>query len=348
MEAKKYYGVTKNKGVGFMISNVSFVVVAKNEEFGIDKCLASLSKMQLNDCEIICVDSGSTDDTLSVMKRYAANSSIIQIYQCKGYVNSAIARNVGLKHISKKNIFFVDGDVELNQDFIVEALEIINSGKATIVTGQLSEIYYTSDYSKEVRRVVDRFSINEEKKVYLSGGCFIVGASLLKKVGLWDEQMDRNQDIDFTLRLSRGGYFLAIPISMGTHHTLSYSERPWLHVKKRYPMYFGMLIRKNLDRPRAVLSLLKQNRGFLAGFAVYGLFFVGILATAFLSIPFLYVLLAFSFMVITDLFWGAIRKKNVFNHFLTHYLHILLIVIGIFMPINNKRVSTTVKQINLS
>ena len=52
MEAKKYYGVTKNKGVGFMISNVSFVVVAKNEEFGIDKCLASLSKMQLNDCEI--------------------------------------------------------------------------------------------------------------------------------------------------------------------------------------------------------------------------------------------------------------------------------------------------------
>ncbi len=107
-------------------------------------------------------------------------------------------------------------------------------------------------------------------------------------------------------------------------------------------MYFGKLIRKNLDRPKAVLWLLRQNRGFLAGFVVYGLFLVGILANACLSLPFLYVVYAISLIVISDLFWGAIRKKNVLTHFLIHYLCVPMIIAGIFFDVNRNRPTTAV------
>ena len=330
-----------------MIRNVSFVVIAKNEEFGVNKCLSSISKMQLNDCEIICVDSGSTDHTLDVMKAYADKIKNLRIIQCSGYLNSAVARNAGLKYTTKQHIFFVDGDVELSPDFISEALDRMKSGNADAVTGNLDEIVYSDGYKQIIKPRAYRTYYTRVMEISHCGGIFLVTRQLAEKVGPWEERMVRNQDIDFTLRISRNGRFLAIPISIGTHHTLSYSERPWLHIKKKFPMYFGMLIRNNLDRPKTVLSLLRQNRGHVAGFMVYGLFLVGILATAFLQLPFLYVVFAFSFMVVLDLFWGAVRKKNVFNRFLTHYLQVLLIVAGIFMSINNKQSPTIVKQISL-
>lgn len=330
------------------IRDVSFIVIAYNESFTIEKCLASIASMPLTECEVICVDSDSTDNTLEVMKAYTDKIQNLKIIQCSGYLNAAVARNAGLRYATKQYIFFVDGDVELYLDFISEALDRIKSGSADAVTGNLDEIVYSDGYKQITKPRSYRKYYPRVMEISHCGGTFLVTSQLAEKLGPWEERMDRNQDIDFTLRVSRYGQFLALPVTMCTHHTLDYNERPWLHFKKSYPMYFGMLIRKNLEQPKAVLSLLRRNRGFLAGFVVYGLFLVGILATAFLSLPFLYVAFAISLMVISDLFWGAIRKKNVLNHFLTHYLYVPLIVAGIFVSINNKRAPTTVKQISLS
>jgi len=328
-----------------IIRNVSFIVIARNESFAIAKCLRSIACMPLTDCEVICVDSDSTDNTLDVMKGYIGRIENYKIIQCSGYLNAAVARNAGMQYATKRYIFFVDGDVELSPDFISDALNKMESGKADAVTGILDEIVYSDDYKQIKKPRSHRTFYPRVMEISHSGGTFLVTSQLAETVGPWDERMVRNQDIEYILRLSRYGRFLAIPVVMGTHHTLSYNERPWLHFKKRYPMYFGMLIRKNWDQPKALLLLFRRNRGFIAGFVVYGLFLVGILATAFLSLPFLYVAFAISLMVISDLCWGAIRKKNILNHFLTHYLHVPLIIAGIFFDANHNRPRTAVKQI---
>ena len=328
-----------------MINSVSFIVIARNESFAIEKCLASIASMPLTECEVICVDSDSTDNTLEVMKAYTDKIQNLKIIQCSGYLNAAVARNAGMKYATKQYIFFVDGDVELYQDFMAEALDRMKSGKADAVTGRVDEIVYSDGYKKIEKPFSYRKYYPRVMDINHCGGIFLVTRQLAETVGDWDERMDRNQDLDFTLRLHRYGKFLALPVTMCTHHTLDYNERPWLHFKKRYPIYFGMLIRKNLDQPKALLPLLRRNRGFLAGFVVYGLFLVGILATAFLSLPFLYLAFAISLMVISDLFWEAIRKKNILNHFLTHYLHVPMIIAGIFFDANRNRPATTVERI---
>ncbi len=329
-----------------MIQNISFIVIARNESFAIEKCLASIASMPLSEYEVICIDSDSTDNTLDVMKSYIGKIQNYKIIQCSGYLNSAVARNAGLRYATKEYIYFVDGDTQLESTFIPKALRILLTGTADLVTGQLVDICYSQDDHKEIYRVSDRHHISETKQIHLSSGTFIIRTPLVKKVGLFDERFHRHQDMDYLLRSCRYGCFLGIPVLMGIKYTSAEDDkRVWCFAKAFYPMLFGLLIRKNIDKPRFIVSILKQSRGYLAGFVVYGLFIVGILVTVFLSLPFFYVGLAVSFMVISDLFWGAIRKKNVFNHFLTHYLYVLMIVAGIFFDVNRNRPPTTVERI---
>ena len=336
-------------GISHMIQNISFIVIARNESFAVEKCLGSIASMPLTKCEVICVDSDSTDHTLDVMKAYTDKIQNLRIIQCSGYVNSAVARNAGLRYATKEYIYFVDGDTQLESTFIPKALELLLTEQADLITGQLMDIHYSQDDHKEIYRVSDRHHISETKQIHLSSGTFIIRTSLVKKIGFFDERFHRNQDMDYLLRSCRYGCFLGIPVLMGIKYTSAEDDkRIWCFVKAFYPMLFGLLIRKNIDKPRFIVSILKQSYGYLAGFVVFGLFLAGIVVTVFLSLPFLYTVLAVPFLVISDLFWGAIRKKNILNHFLTHYLYPPMIVAGIFVSINNKRPPTTVKQISLS
>lgn len=326
------------------LSQISFIVVARNEEFAVRKCLESIASMPLEDCEIICVDSDSSDRTLEVMKDFCWKIDNFCIIKCSGYVNAAIARNTGLKKATKDIIYFVDGDVELNEKFISKALDCIRIGKADIVTGGLSEIYYDDEYQKELRRVKDRFNITSEKTLHFSGGCFMARRSLTEMVGFMDERMERNQDVDYTLRLSRKGGFIAIPVSMGIHHTLEYNERALSYIKQFVPMYYGMILRKNIKYPGSVFYLLKRNKwissGILFDFLVLVMLVSSVKSGLNLSLLFL-----LSGIFCVDMIWGMFKHQLLWKRFLMHYIYPLLIVLGIFFSINNKRPGTNIEEV---
>ena len=329
-----------------IVSDISFIVVAKNEEFGISKCLNSLKSMPLIDCEVICVDSGSNDSTLEIMNEFTDSLVGMKVYRCSGYSNSAIARNVGLRSASKDIIFFIDGDIEVNFEFVKKSHDYIKGGICDAITGQLSEIYYDEKYQKEIRRVQDRFGIYEEMNAYYSGGCFIANKSILALVGLWDERMERNQDIDFTLRLSRHGRFIAIPISMGVHHTQEYNHRPMFFLKQRFPMFFGMLIRKNFDRPRTLIALImKDNRGVFVGI----LFYISVLMFAVGQIFHFTPLRLFIFIIVSmpfiDIVNCLLLKKNILKRIIQHYIDPVMIAAGILFDHDRGDVTTHVQQV---
>ena len=327
------------------IKDVSFIIIARNEEFAVDKCLRSIVSFPLENCEIICVDSDSSDGTLALMQKYAADNPMMQIFRCQGHTNSAIARNVGINHAAKEYIFFVDGDMELDLKFTRKSLDMLAGGTADAVTGRLKEIYYSDDYGTVMKTVEDRFNIKKQRKIYSSGGCFITQTSIVRQTGYWDERMMKNEDIDYTLRLSRVARFLAIPISMGTHHTKIYKDRTLQFLRNLYPIYFGMLLRKNLDRPWALVKLLSNNRGFLWGAAFYAfiisllfLWLIDLISVLF-AICLLFVLVVYDFVI------GCFKKQNITNRFISHYIYLPLIMWGLCFKLKKEKPATIVSRI---
>ena len=327
-----------------MIQDISFIVIARNESFAIEKCLASIASMPLSECEVICVDSDSTDNTLDVMKGYIGRIENLTIVQCSGYLNASVGRNAGLRYAKRRYIFFVDGDHELYPDFIAEAVELMKSGKADAVTGGREEIVYSSGYRRAIKTSSYR-SYPRVTEITTCGGWFMITRKEAERVGPWNELFTINEDFEYVLRFSMHGRFLALPATMCTHHTLAYNNRGWERLAKRYPMYLGMLIRKNINRPKAVLLLLRESYSAFVGLVMCLLLLAGILLTSILSLSIYFIFFAVSLLMISDLVWGAVRKQNVLRRFLRHYLYGPMIIAGIFFDLNRNVATTTVERI---
>lgn len=90
---------------------ISFIVPCYNIEKYVAACIDSLldQDIDLNEYEIICVNDGSADDTLAVLRQYEkVHRNILVIDQKNAGV--CAARNAGLKMASGDYIWFVDAD----------------------------------------------------------------------------------------------------------------------------------------------------------------------------------------------------------------------------------------------
>jgi len=100
-------------------------MIVKNEEKYLEECLKSVENV-VN--EIIIVDTGSTDNTLEIAKRYNA-----KLFFFKWINDFAAARNYALKQCMGKWILYLDADERLNKESINELFEIIKTKNNTAV-----------------------------------------------------------------------------------------------------------------------------------------------------------------------------------------------------------------------
>lgn len=94
---------------------VSVIVPVYNTEEFLQKCLDSLTNQTLEDIEIICVNDGSTDNSLKILEDNAIKDDRIKIINQKNKKQGA-ARNAGMQVATGEYIGFVDSDdyVDLN------------------------------------------------------------------------------------------------------------------------------------------------------------------------------------------------------------------------------------------
>lgn len=88
---------------------VSVIVPVYNVEKYLRECLDSVCGQTLKNIEIICVNDGSTDDSLSILEEYASRDSRMRIISQENRGLSA-ARNAGLSVARGKYIYFMDSD----------------------------------------------------------------------------------------------------------------------------------------------------------------------------------------------------------------------------------------------
>lgn len=103
-----------------MLPVVSIIIPVYNVESYLAECLDSACNQTLKNIEIICINDGSTDNSLGILQKYAErdNRIIIINQENRGVSHS---RNVGMQHAKGKYIYFLDSD-----DYLAhEALETL-------------------------------------------------------------------------------------------------------------------------------------------------------------------------------------------------------------------------------
>ena len=106
---------------------VSIIVPIYNLETYIELSVRSLLAQSYQNIEIILVDDGSKDNSLSLIKQLAAEDSRI-VYTSQPNGGAAKARNTGLAMATGEYITFVDGDDMLSSNAISDNIGYFDNG----------------------------------------------------------------------------------------------------------------------------------------------------------------------------------------------------------------------------
>jgi GT2 family glycosyltransferase len=115
---ENFVEIPKTNPYNFNNPKVSAIISVYNAEKYLMKCLDSVINQTLEDIEIICIDDGSTDDSLKILEEYAFIDNRIKVIS-KINEGPGAANKTGIDNAFGNYIFFIDCD-----DWIVEdALE---------------------------------------------------------------------------------------------------------------------------------------------------------------------------------------------------------------------------------
>ena len=105
--------------------SLSIIIPVYNVEAYLPQCLESILVDNAFTEQIICVNDGSTDGSLAILKRYANKYPNIEVYS-QTNAGPGVARNAGLEKATGDYVFFVDADDWIMPGAINRALQKIS------------------------------------------------------------------------------------------------------------------------------------------------------------------------------------------------------------------------------
>lgn len=134
------------------------------------KCLESLIKQTLKDIEIICVNDGSMDNSLAILKEFASKDSRIRIIDNQ-HQGVAKTRNTGIEQSTGEYIGFVDSDDYIDIDFFEKLYNSATKSNSDIAIASILKHknffnIYNAKYTKEETAITiqDKIKLCEDKK----------------------------------------------------------------------------------------------------------------------------------------------------------------------------------------
>jgi len=124
---------------------VSVIMPVYNGHDHLRECLDSVISQTLKDIEIICVDDGSQDDSLSILDEYAKKDSRVRVIPQENG-GAGKARNTGLRASRGRYLSFLDSDDFFEPDMLEKAVARIEKDRADFVVFRCDQ--YMEDTGK--------------------------------------------------------------------------------------------------------------------------------------------------------------------------------------------------------
>lgn len=111
---------------------VSVIVPMYNSENTINRCIKSIQNQSYSNIEIIIINDGSTDNSMSIVNEIADSDRRIKLYNIRNKGVSH-ARNYGLESSTGDFVLFIDSDDYIDEKTIESLCHVINKTDVEIV-----------------------------------------------------------------------------------------------------------------------------------------------------------------------------------------------------------------------
>lgn len=197
---------TKNKNG--IKPKVSIVITTYNRAHMLCEAIESAIEQTYSNKEIIVVDDGSTDSTKSILKKYM--QEILYIRQENN--GRASAKNTGIRASTGRYISFLDSDDIWFPNKLERQISLLhNTPEIGLVYGYVKVIDKNgkeiSQKTKELCKLFKKQSVIGETYERFALQCrfftstITVRKTIIKEIGLYDENIPTNEDLDLYLRL---------------------------------------------------------------------------------------------------------------------------------------------------
>lgn len=192
---------------------MSVVIPARNEERHIEECLRSVLAFESppGGFEVLVADGMSDDETRGIVESVAATDSRVRLIDNPGRSASS-GLNSGIRAAKGELIVRVDAHSEYAPDYLVRCVEVMNETGADNVGGPTIAKAKTNCQRAIAAGFHSQFAVGgsrfhqpnyEGNADTVTYGCY--RKAKLLEIGLFDEELIRNQDDELNLRLIRSG-----------------------------------------------------------------------------------------------------------------------------------------------
>lgn len=140
--------------------NLSVIIPIYNAESYLDISLRSILKQSFSNFELICVNDGSKDKSLDILKKFAQQDSRLKIINQKNS-GAAVARNKGLSVANGETIIILDADDIFKQNFFETMYSQLIKSKAEVVICQFDIFNQCKNIVFSSRKLSNKNLINK-------------------------------------------------------------------------------------------------------------------------------------------------------------------------------------------
>lgn len=208
---------------------ICVVICTRNRAGSLDLSLSSLNALEVPMgwmVECVLVDNGSTDDTPTVLGRFAASCPLQVRVVTEPQPGLSAARNAALRSTHADVIAFTDDDCLPQADWLLQLCAHFSQPDASPLVGGRVELYDPADLpitinTSTVARLIERPSMNLTS---IMGCNFAFRREIVERIGLFDERLGAGaqfisaEDTDFLYRALKGGLRLAYDPTITVQH----------------------------------------------------------------------------------------------------------------------------------
>lgn len=196
-----------------MNKTVSVVIPCRNEEKFIGKCIESFLKQSypMELLTIIVADGMSTDKTRDIINDIKGKHNNVILLDNKG-LSAPKGMNLGIKETESEIVIIFGAHAYADENFVIENVKALENKEVGCAGGVITTINDSLKGAAIAEAMSCPFGVGNalfrfaEKESFVDTVAF--GAyrrSLLDEVGVFDEQLVRNQDDELNFRVEKSG-----------------------------------------------------------------------------------------------------------------------------------------------